>query len=432
MKVIAPIHFKCDLNRIFSYILAILLLITTNSVLLCTSRAMHYITKIRMLIVLGMAAISVISLLYRNTTVGYKQVIRITAVGAMVLLYVLVAKTQLNVYIQNTMFLILISMFYFVVAGKNDGLWEAFVNVVTALSVLSLFFYVFGSVLHLVPASGNVSYEWGDSVKTCRNYYWLYFEAQTLDFLGFHNLVRNSAIYPEGTMFGVILSIAIGYELLMKTTYNKIKIAILYVTVLTTTATLAMISAILVLVFRVMARMWEEHSLSWKKIGLFLLATVGAVGFFVILDYKSSTDKGQGSIEVRIDHIKACLAAFLDHPLCGVGFNNLDGVIAYARYKQGMSVGLLYVFACGGLILGSIYLLPALSNILHNYINKQYRRMFFEILILFLMSVNAVSNTTVVLVLLGYFTAGSYLYRKEPDKHVTQLRKYIASKGVKL
>ena len=313
-----------------------------------TTTFMQHRSKIHILIVLIMAGISLLSLIKNKLSIKSMKIVRIAVISALVIFYALIAKTNRTGYIQNTMFVILFSMVYFSSAGKKDSIMKAFVNIVVILSVISLLFYIFGSFLNVISPTGTVYYTWGRNENiACNHYFWLYYEAQTLDFLVFKDLVRNSAIFPEATMFGIVLSIAIGYELLMKDKYNKLKIIIMFITAFTTTATLAMVSSIIVIVFRIMANILKSKSLPWKKIGLFIFVIIGLIGAVIVFNYKFSTDEGEGSVAVRLDHLLACAKAWMHHPITGVGFNNLDAVMTYARYNQGMSVGLLYIFACG-------------------------------------------------------------------------------------
>ena len=141
-----------------------------------------------------------------------------------------------------------------------------------------------------------------------------------------------------------------------------------------------------------------------------------------ILDYKTTTDKGEGSMNVRMDHVSACLKAFLHNPIFGVGYGNLNGVLRYAQYKQGISIGLLYTIACGGISMLIVYMYPLMYYTITNYRYKNYNHMFFGILIFILIFVNAITNTTIILLMISYMTA--YMCRRStlPEKILSILK----------
>ena len=58
-------------------------------------------------------------------------------------------------------------------------------DIVTVLTVISLFCYLFGTLLNVLPGESTATYSWGGTVRTCPTYYHLFYEAQKIDFFGF-------------------------------------------------------------------------------------------------------------------------------------------------------------------------------------------------------------------------------------------------------
>ena len=78
------------------------------------------------------------------------------------------------------------------------------------------------------------------------------------------------------------------------------------------------------------------------------------VAFIIVGITKVQTPQGTGSLAVRYDHIISCLKVWKHNFVFGAGWLNYDSIKNIAHFKQGLSVGLPYFFACGGLLLGSI------------------------------------------------------------------------------
>lgn len=79
-------------------------------------------------------------------------------------------------------------------------------------------------------------------------------------------------------------------------------------------------------------------------------------------------------------------------PIIGVGFENQEAVLAFAEYKQGMSMGLVYFIACGGILMTSLIVIPYIMSGIHAFKTREYNEFIFETLYLLLYFITAVTT----------------------------------------
>lgn len=127
-----------------------------------------------------------------------------------------------------------------------------------------------------------------------------------------------------------------------------------------------------------------------------------------ILIQKLETPSGAGSVDVRSDHLIACFKAWLESPINGVGFDNLEAVLSYAQFKQGMSMGIAYLIACGGILLSSLLFVPYIINGVSALKRKNYEQLIFETLFLFLYFFTAVTIYPILRFFIAYIIIFSY------------------------
>ena len=88
-------------------------------------------------------------------------------------------------------------------------------DVVALLTAVSLFFFLFGTVLGWIPPSSVTTFYWGESWRTCPTYFHLYYEAQRIRFFGV-DLPRNCGVFPEAPGFAAFLVVAAAAEVLLR------------------------------------------------------------------------------------------------------------------------------------------------------------------------------------------------------------------------
>ncbi len=233
-------------------------------------------------------------------------------------------------------------------------------DIVLVLSVISLFCFVFGTCLGLLPRQ-TVTYDWAEKTRTCGTYFHLYYESQNIHFLGF-DLMRNCGLFMEAPGFAVFLVYAAAVEGLLRDKLRLIPCAIITVTSLTTFSAKAIL--LVVLVFGLRYVVAKSRSIVGRRLKMLMLpavvAAVALVGLILIKDKMTSH-----SFYIRMDDLRACFKTWLTNPLFGTGYWNDDAVapfFTYAeRFNDGLSMGVMVILAQGGLYLLALYVLPVIA-----------------------------------------------------------------------
>lgn len=254
--------------------------------------------------------------------------------------------------------------------SKIEELLLCYENIILIIASISLIFYFGGTVLNLMSPSNILSASnigWSDF--DYKSYYGIYFEGQRTYFFG-KTIIRNIGIFLEAPVFTYVLITAMYIELFMRNNVRKIPIIIFIVTTFTTFSSTA-IAVSLILLF--IAYYLNYMKRSWLKLFVPIIAiVVFYVAITVVLDKLSI---GNDSGAARLDDFFSCWKAFAAHPLFGVGLNNVRGIDPFrASYRMGgtagMSSGIPFVFANGGIVHGLIYVLPAVVGVINGVKKK--------------------------------------------------------------
>lgn len=285
--------------------------------------------------------------------------------------------------------------------NKTFALCNKYVNIMTCLGIISLFFWIFGSQLHVISPTGSVLVRWGADV-IYPSFYGLYFERQKVQFL-FYDGLRNQGIFSEGPMYSLCLVIAIAIELFLRQyfvyssrsvirmTTNRSKghhlnsrLILLIITLLTTFTTTGQILLIVMLVLKfALARPKLKENQIFKLIALLFFAAIGGYTACNIFLMKSQSM----SWKIRADDLRAGFQAWLSSPIFGRGFNDLSVLNPFkgAVHTVGTistSNSITTVLAQGGLLLFLVYSIPIFSGI--RFSIKQNQPPFLAFIIVFL------------------------------------------------
>lgn len=251
-------------------------------------------------------------------------------------------------------------------------------DIVVVLSVISLFCFVFGTCLEVLPGRSTVTYDWAQATRSCGTYFHLYYESQNIVFLG-RDLVRNCGLFMEAPGFAIFLVYAASVELLLRKKLRLVRCIILFVTALTTFSAKAILLVVLACGLRyVIQRSRTILSHRFKIVVLpAVLGAVALVAMVLIADKMTSA-----SYFIRMDDVQACLKTWLTHPIFGTGYWNDESVVPFfafeGRYNDGLSMGLAVILAQGGVYLLALYLLPMIFCIRRFHgIDRAYVAAFF-------------------------------------------------------
>ncbi len=233
-------------------------------------------------------------------------------------------------------------------------------DIVTVLTVISLFFYLFGTLLNVLPGESTATYSWGGTVRTCPTYFHLFYEAQKIDFFGV-TLVRNCGVFPEAPGFAIFLVFATATEVLLRDKPRLWRCGVYLLATATTYSAKAIVLVAAVFALKYIltpSKGWLSRRLKVILIPAAVLG-VGAVTAVLLWDKMQSVSGG-----MRLDDVLACYKTWLTAPVFGTGYWNDDAVIpffTYAdRYNNGLSMGVMVVLAQGGLYLLTLYVVPVI------------------------------------------------------------------------
>ena len=247
--------------------------------------------------------------------------------------------------------------------AKGDGgvgLLHKLSDVMAVLTALSLFFYLFGTVLGWIPRTEIAAFYWGGGWRTCPSYFHLYYEAQQITFLGW-DLPRNCGVFPEAPGFAVFLVVAAAAEVLLRPRPRLWRCVLFAVATVTTVSVKAFL--LMAAVFTLRYVLWPPTWLT-RRLRMWLFPVLGVgmtLGASVLLWDKLTSVSGV----MRLDDVAACLRAFSTAPLFGTGYWNDGSIVPFFsypdRYNNGLSMGAAVILAQGGLYLSTLYWLPVVG-----------------------------------------------------------------------
>ena len=228
-----------------------------------------------------------------------------------------------------------------------------FSDIVVVLAAVSLFFFIFGSMLEQMPYTALIPNNWGGD-KFIPTYYGIYFETQETSMTeGAETLVRNSGIFNEAPMHNMVLCIAMSIELFIRKRLSIIRTLILFAAIISTISTTGYIVLLIMSalkIYSIMGNRLKRLFILFSPIILFLLFLV----FSAILENKKET--GEGSYNSRSRDIERCIEVGMENPVIGLELFHKGEEEGAGVNDFGYSNSLFGVFAHGGLYTFSLYL----------------------------------------------------------------------------
>ncbi len=353
--------------------------------------------------------------------IGHKSILFCSCLVIYLLFYLLVTESNPVGYLTKHVLIFVIFFFYcgsLIRNGKVEEFAKAFVNVVSVVAGISLFFWLFGSVMGIIPGFPTL-YIWAGT-RTTVNYFWLYFEnrTQATEILG-QTVIRNTGIYAEAPSFSgyLIMALAIALPAENKKYPLKQKV-LLVVTMLTTLSTKGLIAVMILiaLVYMFTHPAKSPSKFVEKIIIVIIIISAASIGTFLLLEDKSTT----GSFLIRMDDLQAAIKTWKNHVLFGSGYQETSEIIqnfSLSYRGNGLSMGFTILLAQGGIYMIAFY---TLSFILALYASRRIDRtlfmrvLIFGIMIVFNLIISSFqySATTIFIIACGYSFAST-----TPIKH---------------
>lgn len=365
------------INNILQYIFVILLILETNSIY---SQIYGIHLYIRMAIIITSIIIILIFILNKETVI-YKTILKF-------IIYDLICSSVLMINTNNfngKIIILLVFILYlplcliYLSNLSKENLMELlkkFVNVVIILCLMSLFFWSMSSIFNVLKPTGTLNVVWAKPYSIFDNFFYLHFNIYTQDvwwITGFP-LARNTGIYTEGPMYAFILIIALLFNNLLCYEHNRsnlIKTIILFVTMLSTISVTGITCAVIIIILNFLINIKNK-----KKTLLSLICMMIICIFMLPLGINIFNKKLQtGSAKHRNLDIKNGIETFMESPIIGKGILHERPTENEFEIGYGYSNTIVPVLTDGGILLGIIYIFPAIALLYRSFKeNKNERR----------------------------------------------------------
>ena len=386
------------LSSFLEYLFFLLIVISTRSIFIHLLDGAHNdrIVKILILIVsMFILLLNINSLrLEKKSLLGI--VLYYIVSGALLFYNVLIIKDGILAFIFNI--ILLLPIFWivcrvFYLNNRLVYLLHKYSDIVFIIASISLFFLLAGSLLDIIEPNSYLTSIWADEDgRLINGYYYLYFETQKINLLGFEGW-RNTSIFVEGPIFNIVLLVAFVNLLFLDKRSKKsinIKALIILVSIFSVLSTTGIFLSIFILLYK----FYFRNKLTRKRIRLLLSLSPVLLYATILFLYNLALDKAQtGSASMRVDDIHAGIIAWLDSPIVGNGYTHLEAIFKYMnmsiRPNTGYSNGILSTLVQGGITLFLIYFLPFILLFI-----KKGRDMKFVIIMWFVIMFSTIIDNT--------------------------------------
>ncbi len=379
----ASLSVKERLFNVIEYCLAIILIFDFRSF---WSRSENYSFISGNSIALVLISIGLLCIIYSNKSKRKRfiQCIYIIILLTVYLLsFMLLSRSSTEMTLRFILYIdVLILYQCFCSKNKKFSLLQKLDRIICLIAIVSLFFWVFGSILGIVHPTGTVITDWTgmEGVKrSVKTYYNLYFEPHSYSIFGV-KIVKNSGIFTEGPMASFVFVTALLYELYLAENKNIKTIALLCVAIVSTISTTGYLITIIAFMISYLQTKRRGVFQTIKILILPIMLIVGIVAFSSVLETKLSSVSGS----IRMDDFSAGFKAWMDSPLWGNGIGNSNSfqqyMSSFRSFNLGFSNSLMNILAFGGIMLFLPYLFAFAYIIKRSANNRNYHLLAFFIL----------------------------------------------------
>lgn len=298
-------------------------------------------------------------------------------------------------------------------------------NIMIVVAIISLFFWIFGSVLGIISSTGNIQIGWagGENGVSIPSYYGLYYEAQRINTFGEAGLPRNTAIFTEAPMSSFAFCAAFLIEAYLSKSVNYMTIFVLSLAIISTISSTGIVFLLIMITVKYI------RNISGPFLKQFFLV-LGLFGVIFLLGYISlqlfSEKSDTMSAILRADDYLVGFSAWISQPLFGNGIGNTDALLAHMDSwraidpsLQGFSNGPFLILSQGGLYFFIFYIYAFFHSFTMSLKHRLWKHLIFSFIILYLFILTVVPYTILFLLLLLYMGLPySYFKRKRFEESV--------------
>lgn len=324
--------------------------------------------------------------------------------------FIYIGISRVNVsYFINTFLLALILWSLFINELISHRRMDIFIRkfncIIYYLSITTLFLYVFGTLLHIIPAAHTtITRQMSGYTLTfdAPSYFHIMYNTQVVDIFG-REIYRNCGICLEATGYAFWLSIAILIELFFTEKVNKVRLTILIATAVTTFATKAYIIIPVLFVLKYFSNEKSRDRAVWaiKKLFGVVLCGVAILLIVFLMRIKSTTS----SYMSRIEDLNAAISVWKSNVLFGAGFGVTTVFEQYLNFQKSSSItaGLFRMLAQCGVFIAAEYLGGLLALVVQVSKKERFKMLCTAITIFFFLFV---TGTWTNMIMIFVVTAG--------------------------
>ena len=340
--------------------------------------------------------------------------------------YLIHNNENIFIYCYRKYFLVplLLLLFLLCMLKKVERIWVAFSNIVSSFAIVSWLFYIGGTVLHIISPLTLNDRVWG----VCEpylipNYYYVYYEAQLSHPLGF-DIWHNCGLFAEASLFCVVLCTALAAELYLfkRRRGRNLVIGLLVLTIISTFSISGIIFLVCIALIT-LVRLPSVH-LMMKKHGKLIHFGTCAVflAVVIVVIVKFSSIQSYFANSVVWDHAFTCFVVLKDKLLFGNLWICEENFMDLTKFPGTVSVGLPFFLMGGGLVLGSVILIPYLISLKTAIKTKDYRLFVFNTLFLMLYFFSPITRFPLVQLFIAFNAVSSSVWGEDPAKTTTTNR----------
>lgn len=260
-----------------------------------------------------------------------------------------------------------------------------FVQIVFIISSVSLFFWLFGSVLKFINPINQLKVVWGRPYTLMDNYAFVYFDSKQVQGWVITNMFipRNMSIFAEAPMFAFVILVAMifnnNFNSCILNKNKRIIINIIFMITLFSTISVTGVVCGLLLIFSNLMKFYNNLTTCKKKIFIIILAVFMLICLPTCIDLvqnKMSTS----STFARIMDLKNGFHVFTENPFIGKGIGHPRQFEDNVETGYGYSNTIIPALTDGGMILTIIYLSPFIVYAI--YIAKSKKIDIYDIVLL--------------------------------------------------
>lgn len=287
---------------------------------------------------------------------------------------------------------------------ENVKILFKYKNILVIIGVISLILWLLSSLLNVIHSNKTMIIVWGGT-HPINSFGDIYFQTQTTPLFNLH-IYRNSAIFTEGPMASLNFCIALAIEMLLCPKINKFNVIILILSIITTFSVTGYIFVGLIILYKLL----KNKKLSGAKYIVIIIFLIIAIPFAIYLINQRTDTSITNSGLLRKNDYQIVLTSLKTSPLFGGGLGNsgyLYSILPLWRIlsgQTGISNSVINIFINGGLYLFLVYCYAFGRGILESLRAKNYDKMAFSVLILYLFLTTDFALQWILLFILVWMT----------------------------